>query len=135
MTITPDQAQNLLDGATPGPWSSHHDEWEDENGIECEDFYVIGGTDGILSTENFDPDNHDPVANTTLAAAAPDMAETIAGMKTEYAVQSKAGALTQLYYGRDVIWTDTELTAWQVAHEIGGVVVRRFVTDPEVVEP
>jgi hypothetical protein len=67
--------------------------------------------------------------------AAPDMAETIAGMKTEYAVQSKAGALTQLYYGRDVIWTDTELTAWQVAHEIGGVVVRRFVTDPEVVEP
>lgn len=87
MTITPEQASELLDGATPGPWSSHHDEWEDENGIECEDFYVIGGTDGILSTENFDPDNHYPVANTTLAAAAPDMAETIAGMAWQHAVE------------------------------------------------
>lgn len=135
MIIAPDQAQTLLDGATPGPWRALHDQWEDEDGTPCEDFYVLGGPDGILHTEDFDPDTHNPVANTTLAAAAPDLAQTIAGMTAQYAVQSKAGALTQLYYGRDVIWTDTELTARQVAHEIGGTVVRRFVTEPEVAEP
>ena len=134
MTITPDQARELLDGATPGPWRALHDQWEDEDGTPCEDFYVLGGPDGILHTEDFDPDTHNPVANTALAAAAPDLAQTIAGMTVEYAVQSNAGALTQLYYGRDLVWTDTKLTAQQVAHEIGGTVVRRYVTTPEVVE-
>lgn len=134
MTITPDQARELLDGATQGPWRALHDQWEDEDGTPCEDFYVLGGPDGILHTEDFDPDTHSPVANTTLAAAAPDLAQTIAGMKTEYAVQAKEGGLTQLYYGRDIVWTDTKLTAEQVAHEISGTVVRRLVGPVEVAE-
>lgn len=87
MTITPDQAQHLLDGATPGPWRALHDQWEDEDGTPCEDFYVLGGPDGILHTEDFDPDTHNPVANTTLAAAAPDLAQTIAGMEWEYGLR------------------------------------------------
>ena len=134
MTITPDQARELLDGATTGPWRALHDQWEDEGGTTCEDFYVLGGPDGILYTEDFDPDTHNPVANTALAAAAPALAQTIAGMKTEYAVQTKEGGLTQLYYGRDLVWTDIKLTAEQVAHEIGGTVVRRYVTAPEVID-
>ena len=69
MTITPDQARELLDEATPGPWRALHDQWEDEDGTPCEDFYVLGGPDGILYTEDFDPDTHNPVANTALAAA------------------------------------------------------------------
>lgn len=87
MTITPEQARALLDGATPGPWRALHDQWEDEDGTPCEDFYVLGGPDGILHTEDFDPDTHNPVANTALAAAAPDLAQTIAGMRWEYAVE------------------------------------------------
>ena len=87
MTITPDQARELLDGATQGPWRALHDQWEDEDGTPCEDFYVLGGPDGILHTEDFDPDTHNPVANTALAAAAPALAQTIAGMRWEYAVE------------------------------------------------
>lgn len=126
MNITPDQARELLDGATPGPWSSHHDEWEDENGIECEDFYVIGGTDGILSTENFDPDNHDPVANTTLAAAAPDLAQTIAGMRTEWGVEQATGT-TQWFRSRPMAEAHAEVRG---AFRL----VRRLVGPVEVTE-
>lgn len=91
MTITPDQAQELLDVATPGPWRALHDQWEDGDGTPCEDFYVLGGPDGILHTEDFDPDTHNPVANTTLAAAAPDLAQTIAGMEWQWSVEKHDG--------------------------------------------
>lgn len=77
MNITPEQARELLNGTTPGPWRALHDQWEDEAGTPCEDFYVLGGPDGILHTEDFDPDTHSPVANTNLAAAAPDLAQTV----------------------------------------------------------
>ena len=132
MTITPDQAQTLLDGATPGPWKKRRD----RDGTPIAVVVSAGPTDRhhIMTAEPACSEER-AQADTGLIAAAPDLAQTIAGMTAQYAVQSKTGALTQLYYGRDVIWTDTELTARQVAHEIGGTVVRRFVTDPEVVEP
>lgn len=138
MTITPDQAHDLLDGATPGPWRALHDQWEDEDGTPCEDFYVLGGPDGILHTEDFDPDNHDPVANTTLIAAAPDLAQFIAGMTELWLFQVKdtcsgdwetrgsstaapedqSGPSTaeNLYAGRETRW------------------VRQYVTAPEAVD-
>ena len=130
--ITPDQAQTLLDGATPGPWKKRRD----RDGTPIAVVVSAGPTDRhhIMTAEPACSEER-AQADTGLIAAAPALAQTIAGMKTEYAVQTKEGGLTQLYYGRDLVWTDTKLTAEQVAHEIGGTVVRRFVTDPEVVEP
>ena len=116
MTITPDQADQWRQGATDGPWSIDPDYGTVEPGVISGEGCRFEASDEDLA----------------LIAAAPDLAQTIAMMNTEYAVQAKEGGLTQLYYGRDIVWTDTELTARQVAHEIGGTVVRRFVTDPEV---
>jgi hypothetical protein len=134
MTITPDQAQNLLDGATPGPWRALHDQWEDEDGTPCEDFYVLGGPDGILHTEDFDPDTHNPVANTTLAAAAPDLAQTIAGMKTEYALETLWG--TGADWAVTTGWFPTPERAWaDLVLDAGPTrLVRRVVSETEVVE-
>ncbi|WP_010120175.1 hypothetical protein [Corynebacterium nuruki] len=129
--ITPDQAQTLLDGATPGPWKKRRD----RDGTPIAVVVSAGPTDRhhIMTAEPACSEER-AQADTGLIAAAPALAQTIAGMKTEYAVQTKEGSLTQLYYGRDLVWTDTKLTAEQVAHEIGGTVVRRYVTAPEVVD-
>ena len=131
MTITPDQARELLDGATTGPWRALHDQWEDEGGTPCEDFYVLGGPDGILYTEDFDPDTHNPVANTTLAAASPDLAQTIAGMTEVWAVEEQAD---------DGGWW--RITTWHMNREDldsfhdrpGRRLVRRLVGPVEVAE-
>ena len=132
MTIAPDQAAELLAGTTPGPWVKRRD--RDGGQLPVVVSTPRGDRHHIMTAEPACSEER-AQADTGLIAAAPALAQTIAGMTAQYAVQSKAGALTQLYYGRDVIWTDTELTARQVAHEIGGVVVRRFVTDPDVMEP
>ena len=139
MTVTPDQALDLLDGATPGPWRALHDQWEDEDGTRCEDFYVLGGTDGILHTEDFDPDTHNPVANTTLAAAAPDLAQTIAGLRWEYAVEDLNGDFLDLnddaYSDVEILWTWSREVAEEMhAAEYGSTLVRRLAGPVEVVE-
>ena len=133
MTITPDQALELLDGATPGPWRALHDQWEDEDGTRCEDFYVLGGTDGILYTEDFDPDTHNPVANTTLASAAPDLAQTIAGMRWQYGAQCGSDNL--------LIWRVRQEDAESLVASMSRIypegscrLVRRLVGPVEVVE-
>ena len=126
MTITPGQARELLYGATPGPWRALHDRWEDEYGIPCEDFYVLGGPDGILHTEDFDPDTHNPAANTTLAAAAPDLAQTIAGMRWEYGVEQATGT-TQWFRSRSMAEAHAEVRG---AFRL----VRRLVSTLEVID-
>ena len=87
--ITGRQARELLDGTTPGPWEFFHDEWghNDDGEARFEQWGVIGGSDGIMSSspreslfgaDNGLVDEHDHAANLTLAAAAPDLAETVA---------------------------------------------------------
>lgn len=77
MTITPDQARELLDGATPGPWEALFD----NEAIETDASTVLCNTDGAVewgrNTEHDVP----------LAAAAPELAQTIAGMRWEYGVE------------------------------------------------
>lgn len=73
---TPD-LRTMLDAATPGPWATQHDEWENDESIPCEVFSVIAGGDAILETTNFDPATHNPTANTILAAAAPGLAKEV----------------------------------------------------------
>ncbi|WP_312800938.1 hypothetical protein [Corynebacterium variabile] len=81
MNITPDQARELLDGATPGPWML--------NPHGC--ILVDDGTDDPPGPHGFigtmyrnDPDD---TANGELMAAAPDLAQTIAGMEWEYGLR------------------------------------------------
>lgn len=87
--ITGQQARDLLDGITEGPWEFFHDEWghDDDGEARFEQWGVIGGSDGIMSASPRDSlfgadnglvDDHDHAANLTLAAAAPALAETVA---------------------------------------------------------
>lgn len=77
MTITPDQARELLDGATPGPWRSEYD----NEIIEADTSTVLYNTDGAVGW------GHNIEHDVPLASAAPDLAQTIAGMRWEYAVE------------------------------------------------
>lgn len=73
MNITPDQARELLDGATPGPWDASFDDEADVNRL-----YPWGEDDEIDDGDSWE-----------LARHAPDLAQTIAGMTWEYAAQIK----------------------------------------------
>ena len=77
MSITPEQARELLDGATPGPWRSEYD----NEIIETNTSIVLYNTDGDVSW------GHNIEHDVPLIAAAPDLAQTIAGMRYEYAVE------------------------------------------------
>lgn len=61
MTITPDQARELLDGTTPGPWKiEEYDGWPEDGGGIC-----------------LDGPDMDSARDLWLAAAAPDLAQTV----------------------------------------------------------
>lgn len=84
MNITPDQARELLNGATPGPWVKRRDRDGDQLPV------VVSTTRGdrhhIMTAEPAaSPERQQ--ADTTLIAAAPDLAQTIAGMEWEYGLR------------------------------------------------
>ena len=128
--MTPDKARDILDGTTPGPWKWR--EGKDQNG----EFVALRGPDGSDALRTWDGDLyasgvHGTDADKALAAAAPDMARTIAGMREEWGVScggKKPGA-----------WWASHEEADQCAKRmrIGThyprpiVVVRRYVTEPE----
>lgn len=133
--ISPERARELLDTASSGPWKVI-DEYPD--GVRRpDDSCLIHTPDckymGIMQLQ----DAH-------LTAAAPDLAETIAGMRWEYAVQlylpTKSGRKwmldPDLFAGN---WTDDRYVA---DHTLGALtevgyqarIVRRLVSDPEVIE-
>lgn len=71
MTITPDQARELLDGATPGPWWIHP-----AYGTVEPDVISGEGCRFVATDEDLN-----------LSAKAPGMAQTIAGMRVEWGVE------------------------------------------------
>ena len=71
MTITPDQARELLDGATPGPWDASFDDEADATRL-----YPWGEDEEIEDRDSWE-----------LARRAPDLAQTIAGMTWQHAVE------------------------------------------------
>jgi len=87
MNITPEQALELLDGATPGTWR------EDESNILDHD------GDELLSDGSFGDPNWYNDRDITLMAAAPDLAQTIAGMRWEHGVEQATGT-TQWFRSR-----------------------------------
>lgn len=130
--ISPERAKELLEGATPGPW-------------------IIGltsGIGGIGFAEEFYRDSPRDIANVALAEAAPELAETIAEMHWEYAVQAmdedgkwlgidKNGLATHAY--GFVVWHLSQRDAREslldlVEQDAPTRIVRRLATAPEVVE-
>ena len=77
MTITPDQARELLDGAVPGPWDASFDDEADATRL-----YPWGEDEEIEDSESWE-----------LARNAPDLAQTIAWMTEEWGVEVDGNAL------------------------------------------
>lgn len=71
MTTTPEQARELIDGAVPGPWDASFDDESDATRL-----YQWGEDEEIEDSESWE-----------LARNAPDLAQTIAGMRWEYGVE------------------------------------------------
>ena len=131
--VGPEWAQELLDDATPGPWRISTKE----------------GIGGLGFAEDFYQDDPREKANVALAAAAPELAQTIAGMRYEYAVQvSVDGELWPFAHGgtkatfdpiKPCWWFRTEEEAqdfakFRTTKRSTARVVRRLVSDVEVVE-
>lgn len=131
MTITPEQARALLDGATPGPWEALFD----NESIETDASTVLCNTDGAVewgrNTEHDVP----------LAAAAPAMAEQIAGMQWEHGVEQHTldnpHWHTAIPYDRG--FDEDQCTQLAETFRANNPhnkyrIVRRLVSAPEVVE-
>lgn len=137
--MTPQEAQKLLDAATPGPWGV-------ESGVAGAAVYSKVGVvcDGT------------GVDDAPLIAAAPELAVLIAGLRYEYAVQvpvatavpgepvwrffvrrgTNGGAILTAVPGLGK-WDTSERAAEKRAelHELTGYrIVRRLMSDVEVVE-
>jgi len=125
MTISPDQARELLDGATPGPWMLNpYGNILQGDSMEGPVTAVIG-----LMYRN-DPDD---TASGELMAAAPELAQTIAGMRWEWRCEA------------DFDGTWAGLTTWESSpdyaratmqrrHRYPVRLVRRLVGPVEVTE-
>lgn len=123
MTITPDQARELLDGATPGPW-----ELRDTDALMGGRAFHLrqSGKPGIRASVTTYGHNDDP----ELLAAAPDLAQTIAAQKWEYGVE---------YLGRVTHWGSREFAENDLEEylEVGvflARLVRRLVGPAEVID-
>lgn len=139
--ISPERARELLDTANPGPWEVMKEYTDGEP--RPYDSHRICTESGVYMGIMHGQD-------ATLTAAAPDLAETIAGMHWEYGVQvsndggeswrfAHGGTKTTLDPINPCWWFRTEEEAQDFAKfrapKRGHArVVRRLVTDPEVVE-
>ena len=125
MTITPDQARALLDGARPGPWHVYTDPDDPDGTFIYDDMGNM-----CIAVEPAGSDYLE--ADLTLAAAAPDLAQTIAGMTWEYAVEHEH---TPGKWHRVTEW-GPEANPYQPGHVLSDDerIVRCLVGPREVVE-
>ena len=118
MSITPDQASKLLDGATPGPWR------EDGSNIMNHD------GDPLLSDGSFGDPNWYNDRDLTLMTTAPDLAQTIAGMRWEYRTEEWSG---NYWYPCEEWDANASLYEGYISRD-GGRLVRRLVGPVEGTE-
>lgn len=138
--ISPERAQELLDDAAPGPWEAVGEYPDGESRPD---------TSRLMRSANGEYLGIMHGADAHLAAAAPELAETIAGMRWEYAVQvSVDGELWLFAHGgtKSTLnpidpcwWFHTEEEArdfakFRTTKRSTARVVRRLVTDVEVIE-
>lgn len=123
MNITPEQARKWRDDARPGPWYAHtNPDDPDETFIYDEDGHMC------IAVEPAGSDYRE--ADLHLAAAAPDLAQTIAAQTWEYGVE---------YLGRVTHWGSREFAENDLEEylEVGvflARLVRRLVGPVEVAE-
>ena len=130
--MTPDEARDLLDGTTPGPWVRRRD----ADGNPTPVVVSAGPTDRhhIMTAEPAaSPERQH--ADTALIAAAPALAAMIAGMRAEYAVQVLRSGEWQYSRGEDDFrWQDLAVQMVREDRDHPGEetrLVRRYVTEPE----
>lgn len=161
--MTPEKAQELLKGTTPGPWELNSEETSEHDDLvqglcawlEADLERVFGA--GLVI------EDQEELTNLTLASYAPELAEIVAGMHYVYTVEVRyiahewAGndwypcdtdGNTRVDYHDDLrpwrwvgqhAWRKLE-SAQQVAEQERGWedrnvrITRRLVADPEVVE-
>ena len=128
--IGPERAKELRDGAQPGPWSYNRPIVETDGGrglltAADPEYGVIGAGDGPL------------------VAAAPELAEIVAGMTYEYTVYvyRDGRLIMQCGFEDDEVagWTDSWTVAAYLRESLiedgrDARLVRRLVSAPEVVE-
>ena len=95
MNITPDQADQWAQGATEGPWCYMPGKWGRGGSLFLGDGFALATSDGGMG----DVEWNNPEGNLPLIAAAPDLAQTIAGMRWEYGVEQAIGT-TQWFRSR-----------------------------------
>ena len=120
--MTPEQARQLLEGTTPGPWE--HEGRQPY--IDSENFVIRQvGRPGvrIRGAAYGDP------ANIDLIAAAPGMAAMIAGMRPEYSVRLPDGQLNDIGWG-DYDAALEDKNTWR-RYGFDAYIVVRYVTAPQ----
>lgn len=128
--ITPDEARDLLDGTTPGPWTMHRPCPEDFIRVTGEDLKDIADN-GIVED-----------ADARLIAAAPELAQAIAGMQVEYTVEYSQDAGETWHSMRRNIQTresaeETLLIASYPTtsnQRLRYRIVQRLISTPEVID-
>lgn len=120
--MTPEKARELLDGRTPSPW------WWCET--DYPEVTVYHEKYGIIA-KSVDIEEAD------LICTAPDLAELVAGMHYEYAVECTRDGET---WKRETLWgsrfwADSDEECFKQEDEfIDTRIVRRLVGEPEVAE-
>lgn len=138
--MTPEQARQLLERATPGPWDC----------VGQDEEYPRVARDGYQDITN-DATNF----NAPLIAAAPELAELVAGLRYEYAAQVRRGTASPWLYvlsnghfskrGSTSVWCkrrvgcENAIRSALKRKDVGADtvefrIVRRLVSEPEVVE-
>ncbi len=139
--MTPEQARQLLEGTTPGPWKVDKQSY----GEVVVDFWVTDRDDNKVAEETcLDIEVHEVGRNFNLIAAAPDMANMIAGMSPEYAVQGKAPSsdewITLSQWSEELPSSELELGITLTYEDTGETyqvdtrIVMRYVPTPQPLE-
>ncbi|GEM_PF-5933923 len=148
--MTPEEARQLLEDTTPGPWGFDTQTYEEPCYPELVvDFQVTthNGNQVAVQTD-FDSDAYESGRNFNLMAAAPDMAEMIANMTAEYAVERNCSVIEGepdwekigfgMYPGiiANTFWTTEKKLAENLYEDaktghLPVRLVRRYVTAPQ----
>ena len=128
--MTPDEARDLLDGTTPGPWILHP--VPGHPGLR---HITTGETMGLTNAPECIPVHMDSkvgAANMTAIATVPSMLATIAGMREEWGVKWDDDPNGPPDWG---FATRAAAERWEKRHRHRGPgrghIVRRYVTTPE----
>lgn len=137
MNITPDQARELLDGASDGPWEHGDVPGPGEDPIRATEVYQPGEPGAIAYVQ---PNT----ADVKLIAAASDLAQTIAGMTEQWRHEAwhdrgdGIGPWRSLCWPHDDGWRNTRESAdFDLAQAEGTFkhrLVRRLAGPVEVAE-